>query len=128
VEHLLFTGDLCHRDRDAGVHVANDEAHLIAFDQLPCFLHAGADIICRIFNQEFDRPAQYAALLVDLLGSEFCSHHLALRDRGIDSGYRIDHSDPYRRFASRLDDEGGSELHRSKCGACLQDSPPIDRP
>jgi hypothetical protein len=107
VKHLLFAGDLRHRDRDAGIDVADDEAHLIAFDQFSRLLHAGADIVCRIFDQQFDRTAEDAALLVDLFGGEFCSHHLALGDRGIDARQRIDHSDPYRRFASSLDDEGG---------------------
>ena len=117
MEHLLFASDLRHRDRNAGIHVADDEAHLIALDQLACLLHAGADVIGGIFDQEFDRPAQNAALLVDLLGGEFRSHDLALCDRGINPGQRIDHSDPDRRFAAGLDDEGGRELHRSNSGA-----------
>ena len=107
MEHLLLAGDLRHRDRNAGIDVADDEAHLIAFDQLPRLLHSGADIIGGVLDQELDGPAQNAALLVDLLGGEFCSHHLALSDCGINPGQRIDHSDPYRRFASGLDDEGG---------------------
>jgi hypothetical protein len=53
------------------------------------------------------RPAQNAALLVDLLDGEFCAHHLVLCDRGINARQRIDHSDPHRRFAAGLDDEGG---------------------
>ena len=107
MEHLLFAGDLCHRDRDARINVADNEAHLIALDQLPCLLHAGTDIVRRIFNQELDRPAQNAALLVDLLDGELCAHHLVLCNRGINARQRIDHSDPHRRFAAGLDDEGG---------------------
>ena len=106
MEHFLFAGDLRHRDRNAGIDVANNKAHLIPFDQFPGLLHAGADIICRVFNQELDGPAQNAALLVDLLSGEFCSHHLSLCDRGIDSGQGIDHSDAHRRFAPRFNDEG----------------------
>ena len=128
MEHLLFAGDLRHRDRDAGIDVADDEARLIALDQLAGLLHAGADVVGGVLDQKFDRPAQNAALLVDLLGGEFGAHHLALRDRGINAGQRIDHSDPHRRFAAGLDDEGGRDLHRSNRGAGFEYCPPIDRP
>jgi len=80
---------------------------LIALDQLARFLHAGADVVGRVFDQKLDRSAQNAALLVDLLGGEFGAHHFALRNRGIDSGQGINHADPHRRFAAGLDDEGG---------------------
>ena len=107
VQHLLLAGDLRHRDRDAGIDVADDEADLVALDQLARLLHAGADVVGGVLDQELDRPAQNAALLVDLLDGKFGADHLVLRERGINAGQRIDHSDPDRRFASGLDDEGG---------------------
>ena len=57
--------------------------------------------------RQLDRPAENAALLVDLLGGEFGSHHFALGDRGINAGQGIDHADLDRCFAAGLDDEGG---------------------
>jgi hypothetical protein len=106
MKRLLFAGDLRHRDRDTGIHVADDETHLIAIDQFPGLLYTGADIVGRVLDQEFDRPAQNAAFLVDLLGGEFGSHHLVLCKRGINPGQRIDHADPHRRFTAGLDDVG----------------------
>jgi hypothetical protein len=119
VEHLFLAGDLRHRDRNSGIDVADNEGDLIAFDQLAGLLHPGADIVCGVFNQQLDRSAQNAALVVDFLGREFCANHLSLGDRGINAGERIDHSDPHRGLASSLDDERRSELHCSNSGACL---------
>jgi len=82
-------------------------------------LHAGADIVGRVFDQQFDRPAQNAAFLVDLFRGEFRPDHFALRQRSINAGERIDHADPHRRFAAGLNNEGGSNLRCSNCGARL---------
>jgi hypothetical protein len=95
-----------YRDRNTGIHVADDEAHLVALDQLPRLLHPGADIIGGVLDQKFDRPVQNAALLVDLLGGEFCAYYFALCDRGVNAGQRIHHSDLNRGFAAGFDDEG----------------------
>jgi hypothetical protein len=81
------------------------------------FLHAGADVVGRVFDQKFNRPAQNAALLVDLLDGVFGADHLVLGDRGIDAGQWIDQTDPHRRFTSRLDDEGGRELRGNNSSA-----------
>src|SRR6516164_3176588 len=107
MEHLLLAGDLGHRDRDARIDVADDEAHLVAFDQLARFLHAGADVVGRVLDQKFNGPAQNAALPVDLPYGVFGADHLVLGDRGIDAGQWIDQADPHWRFTSGLDDEGG---------------------
>jgi len=117
VQDLLFAGDLRHRDRNAGIDVADDEADLIAFNQLAGFLHAGADVVGGVFDQKLDRPAENAAVFVDFFGGEFGSHHLALCNRSIGAGDRIDHADPDRRFAAGFDDEGGRELHCSNGSA-----------
>ena len=66
---------------------------LVALDQLARLLHAGADVVGRILDQQFDRPAENAALGVDLLDGELGAHHLVLRHRRIDAGQRIDHAD-----------------------------------
>jgi hypothetical protein len=44
------------RGRDAGIDVADHEIHLIALDQLACLLHASANVVGRVFDQE-PRPA-----------------------------------------------------------------------
>jgi hypothetical protein len=82
-------------------------------------LHAGADVIGGVFDQQFDRSTQNAALFIELFGGEFGADHLALRNGRVGSGQGIDHSDPYRRLAAGLDDVRGCKLHRSNRGACL---------
>jgi hypothetical protein len=119
MKDFLLAGHLRDRDCDARVDVADDETYLIAFDQLPCLLHAGADVVGGIFDQKFDRSAQDAALLVDLLDGEFCANHFALRDGCIYARQRIDHSDPHRCLAPGLDEKWRSELRCSKRDACL---------
>jgi len=57
VKDFLLGGHLRHRIGDAGVNVAEDYGDLVAVDQLSRLLHAGADIIGRILNQELDRTA-----------------------------------------------------------------------
>jgi hypothetical protein len=106
VQHFLFAGNLCNRRRDAGIDVADDEAHLIALDQLVGFLHAGADVVGGVFNQQLDLAAEDAALLVDLLDGVFGTHHLALRDRRVNAGQGIDKSDLHRSVGQGLNDEG----------------------
>src|ERR1700761_6143100 len=126
MEHLLFAGDLRHRNRDAGVDVADDEADLVALDQLARLLYAGADIVGGVFDQKLDWPAENAAFLVDFLSGKFCADDFALRDRGIGAGDWIDHADADRGLASGLDDVRGSKLHRSNRGAGLEDRPSVD--
>ena len=119
MQHLLFAGDLRHRDRDAGIHVADDEADLVAFDQLARLLHAGADIVGGVLDQKLDRTAENAALLVDLLKGVFGADHFVLGDRGIDARQWIDQPNSNRRFAAGLDNKRGRKLHRSNRGAGL---------
>src|SRR3954453_20519591 len=109
MEHLLLAGDLSHRDRDARIHVTDNEAYLVALDQLACLLNAGADVVRRAFDQQLDRPAQNAAFLVDLLGRKFCSHHFAWGDSGINGGRGIGHPSPDPRTASWFDAEASWE-------------------
>src|ERR1700744_2608974 len=116
MEHLLFAGDLRHRNRDTGVDVADDEADLVALDQLARLLYAGADIVGGVFDQKLDWPAENAAFLVDFLGRKFRAYHFALRDGRISSSDRIDHADADRGLTSGLDDVRGSKLHRSNRG------------
>src|SRR6185437_3821286 len=111
VQDLFLAGHLGHRNRDAGIDVADNETYLIALDELARLLYACTDIIRRVFDQQLDRPAQNAALFVKLLGGEFGTDQLALRDRGIDSGERIDQPDLYWRLSPRLNDEGRRDLH-----------------
>src|SRR5690349_18603812 len=127
VQHLLLAGDLRDRNRYAGIDVADDEADLVAFDQLARLLHAGADVIGGVLDQELDRPAQNAALLVDILDGIFSADEFALRDGGVNAGEGIDQSDPDRGFAPGLDDEGRCNLRRSNDSAGFQNGAPIDR-
>src|SRR6516165_5882224 len=60
--------------------------------------------------------------------ANFAPTNLVLCDRGINSGQRIDHSDPDGRFAAHPDDEGGRELNCSDSGAHFQNGTPIDQP
>ena len=101
VEDLLLVGDLRHRVGDAGVHVAEDHVDLVAVDQLARLLHAGADVVGRILDQELDLAAEDAALLVDLGLGVFGAVDLALRQRRQHAGQRIDHADLDRLLAER---------------------------
>ena len=76
-------------------------ADLVALDQLARLLHAGADVVRRILDQQLDRPAEDAALGVDLLDRELGAHHFVLGHRRIDAGERIDHADRERCLAAR---------------------------
>jgi hypothetical protein len=105
MQHLLFIGDLRDRGRDAGIDVADHEIDLVALDQLAGLLHAGADVVGGVFDQEFDRPAQNAALCIDLFDRELRAHHLVAGRRGIDTGDGVDHADADRGLAAGLDEE-----------------------
>jgi len=106
VQNLLLGGHLSHRLGDTRVHVADDEADLVAVDQLAGLLHPGTDVIRRVFDQELDLAAQHAALGIDVVDRKPRADHFVLRDRRIYAGQRIDHADLYRGFAAGLDDEG----------------------
>ena len=105
MEHFLLVGHLRHRVGDAGIDVADDDVDLVAVDQLSRLLHAGADVVRRILDQELDLAAENAALLVDFGLGVFGAVDLALRQRRQHAGQRIDHADLDRLIAERLDDE-----------------------
>src|SRR3974377_1558758 len=139
MQHLLFGGDLRHRLRDARVDVADDELYLVAVDQLARLLYAGADVICGIFNEQFQWTTENAAFGIDLLDSQFGADDFVIRHRGISARQRIDHADPdgvgcahrndeWRRnlrYAGRqrgLDERTAIKFHRS--GLVFHLSPP----
>ena len=121
MEHLLFVGHLRHGVGDAGVDVADDGVDLIAVDQLARLLHAGADVVRRILDEQLDLAAENSALLVDLGLGVFGAVNLALRQRRQHAGQRIDHADLHRLIAERLDDERCADgLTGAECKACLE--------
>ena len=73
------------------------DVDVVAIDQLVGLLHAGADVVGRILDQQLDLAAENAALLVDLGFGIFGAVDLALRQRRQDAGQRIDHADLDRR-------------------------------
>ncbi len=101
MQDFLLGSDLSHRLRDARVHIADDEVRLVALDELAGLLHAGADVIGRVFDQELDRAAENAALRVDLLDRELGARHLVLRNGRVNARQRIDHADADRRVSAR---------------------------
>ena len=92
MEDLFLRGDLRDRGGDAGVHVADDEIDVVAFDELAGFLHAGAHVVGGVFDQQLELPAHDAALGVDLVDRELGAHDFVAGRRGINAGQRIDHS------------------------------------
>src|SRR5208282_3948083 len=94
------------------VHVPDEELDAVAFDQLARLLHAGADVVGRILDQELNLAAEHAALDAD---------QLVLRHRGIDPGERIDHADLDRVGGARRPDEGRGDLSETDDGAGLDD-------
>src|SRR6185437_10631193 len=127
VEQLLLVGDLAQRQRDRRINIADHEVHAVAVDELAHLLHAGADIIGGILDQQLDGTADDAALGVDLLDRELGADDLVLRRRRIDAGQRIDHADLDRRLAARLDDERGGDLQYAGGGTRLQQRAALDQ-
>ena len=127
VKHLLLRGHARHGERDAGVDVADHAIHPVAFDQLPRLLDADADVVRGVFDQKIDLAAENAALFVELVDRESRALDLAARDRGIDAGQRIDHSELDRRLAARAQDEGRRDLQRSGGSAGLENRAARDR-
>jgi hypothetical protein len=121
LEYFLLGRHLRHGIGDAGIHVAEDDGDLIAVDQLARLLHAGADVVGRILDQELDLAAQNAALLVDLGLGIFGAVDLALRQCRQHAGQRIDHADLDRLLAERGDDERrGDDLAGAERNAGLE--------
>ena len=126
MQHFLLVGDLGDGLGNARVHVTDEKRHLVAFDQLARLLHPGADVVRGIFHQQLHRTTENTALGVHLVDGELGPGHLILRGRGIDAGERIDHSDPKRRLAARLNDEGRSDLNESGRRGPLEDRAPVE--
>ena len=116
VQNLLFGGDLRYRRGDAGIHVADNEIDVVALDQLACLLHAGADVIGRVFDQQLDLPPEDAALGVDLLDGVFGADDFVSGRSRIDTGQRIDHSHLDVVGRPGRDHEGRCDLHHA--GGC----------
>src|SRR5262249_35316918 len=93
---------------------------LIALDQLARLLHAGADVVGRILHQQLDRPAEDAALFVDVRDRELGAGHLVLRGRRIDAGEWVDEADAHGRFAARRDDGRPRDLQGAGRGRALE--------
>ena len=83
----------------------------IALDQLARLLHAGADVIGGILDEELDRTAEHAALAIDLLDGEPGAKDFVLRHSGIHTGQRIDHADLDRVRRARRNDKGRRDLN-----------------
>jgi hypothetical protein len=106
VQYLLLVGDLGDGLGNAGIHIADEKADLIALDQLARLLDADADVVRRILDQELDGPPEDAALGIDLLGGKLGAHHFILCNRRINAGQGIDHTNSQGGLAACLDDEG----------------------
>ena len=125
VQHLLLVRYLGDGERDPRIHVADEELDAVAFDQLACLLHAGADIVGRIFDQELDLATEHAALGVDLFDCVFDADQFVLRHRSVDAGERIDDSYFDRVCGARRPDEGSGDLSESGDGAGLNNGAPV---
>ncbi len=98
---------------------------LVALDQLAGLLDPGADVVRGVFDQEFERAAENAALGVDVVDRQPRADHFVLRHRGVDAGERIDHADLDRGFTAGGDDEGRRDLGGADRGAGLEQRAPI---
>src|SRR6185437_6175072 len=106
--------------------VADHEVDAVALDQLAGLLHAGADVVGGVLDQQFDLAAEDAALGVDLLDGEPGAHHLVAGGRGVNTGQGIDHAHLDRGFTARLDDEGRGELERAERGGALDQGAAVE--
>ena len=127
MQHPLLVGDLRDRLRDAGVHVADQKAHLVALDELARLLNAGADVVRRVLDQQLDRAPQDAALGVDLLDCELGARHLVLCHRRVYAGERVDHADAHGGLAARGDNEWRGDLGEPERGGALEHLAPVIR-
>jgi hypothetical protein len=125
VQYRLFAGDFCHHKGDARIQVADNEADVIAFDQLAGFLRADGGAVRGVFDQQFDRSSENSALPVDHVGGEFGSGDFAGGQRTVNTGQGIDHADPDRRLAASLNEVGRRELYGGQSCARPQDSASI---
>ncbi len=117
VEHAFLVADLRHGQRKRRVHVAEQEVDLVALDQLARLLHRRARVAAgRILDQELDRPAENAALGVDLLDRELAADQLVFADRRKGPGERIVQPDFDRVRSPRLVDEWRAKLQHARRG------------
>ena len=97
----------------------------ISFSRL---LHAGADVVGRVLDQELDLTAENAALLVDFRLGVFGAVHFALRQRRQHAGERIDHADLDRLVAERADNiRRANDLARAERDAGLENRAATNR-
>ena len=126
VQHLLLRRDLRDRRGNAGIDVADHEVDAVALDQLARLLHAGADVIGGVLDQQLDLASENAARGVDLRDGVLGAHHLVAGGCGVSAGQGVDHADPDWRFPARLNDERRSDLERTQRGGALDQRAAIE--
>src|SRR6516165_6373127 len=119
VQHLLLVRHLGDGERDPRIHIADEELDAVAFDQLARLLHASADVIGRVLDQELNFAAEHATLGVDLFDGVFNADQFILRHRGVDAGEWIDHADFDRVGGARRPYKGPGDLGETGDGAGL---------
>src|SRR6516165_4789071 len=127
VQHLLLVRYLGDGERDPRIHIAYEELDAVAFDQLARLLHASADIIGRVLDQELNLAAEHATLGVDLLDSVFNADQFILRHRSVDAGKWIDHADLDRIGGTRQPYEGRGDLGETGDSAGFDDNAAVYR-
>ena len=125
VEHLRLIGHLRHGVGDAGIHVTEDDIDLVALDQLAGFLHARADIVGGILDQEFHLATKNAVLFVYDFNRIAGTFNLARGECREDAGQRINHADADGALPTRGDDRRRGECREGQAG--LQKCTPTKR-
>ncbi len=126
VKNFLLIADLGDCLSDPRVDVADQEGHLIAVDQLARLLHAGADVVGGILDQQLERAPENSAGGVDLIDRELGADHFVLRHRRVDAGQRIDHADPDRRIRARRNHEGRRYAQGAEPGSAFENRTAVE--
>ena len=114
VQDALLAGDLGHGQRQGRIDVAEQEADLVAVDQLSRLLDRRTGVAAGgILDEELDLPTENAALGVDLLDRQLAADHLVLADRGIGARERIVEADLHRVCGAHRNDERRRQLQQA---------------
>src|ERR1700687_2597926 len=127
VQHALLIADLRHGQSKGRVHVAKQEVHLVALDQLACLLHRRSCIAARrIFDEKLHLPAEDASLGVDLVDRVLAAGQLVLAGRRIGAGKWIVQTDLDHFIRTRLHDKRRRQLQCAGRDGCLDDATAAD--
>ena len=127
VENAFLIRHLGHGERKRGVHIAEEEIHLVAVDQLSRLLHRNPGVAAgRILDDQFDWTSENPALGVDLVDGHLTAGELVFAECGVSAGQWIVESDLYGLRGPHGDDERPGDLGAGERQPRLDESATAD--